>query len=84
MTFDYYDGYLIVLMFKCVCNYCCKQHHIFFSLLIVFSADPEIAKKRMGLPVCSMEQEIIEAINYNDVLIICGEVWCPLKHLSFY
>ena len=34
---------------------------------------PEIAAIRSQLPVCAMEQEIMEAINYHDVVIICGE-----------
>jgi len=28
---------------------------------------------RMGLPVCGMEQEIVEAVNKHDVVILCGE-----------
>jgi HrpA-like RNA helicase len=27
----------------------------------------------MCLPVCGMEQEIVEMINENDVVILCGE-----------
>lgn len=27
----------------------------------------------MQLPVCGMEQEIVEAINDNNVVIVCGE-----------
>lgn len=27
----------------------------------------------MQLPVCGMEQEIVEAVNNNDVIILCGE-----------
>lgn len=33
----------------------------------------EIQKQRANLPVCGMEQEIMEAINYHDVVIVCGE-----------
>ena len=33
----------------------------------------EIQKARSGLPVCGMEQEIMEAIAYHDVIIVCGE-----------
>ena len=34
---------------------------------------PKIVAIRSQLPVCAMEQEIMEAINYHDVVIICGE-----------
>jgi HrpA-like RNA helicase len=34
---------------------------------------PEITKARINLPVCQMEQEILEAVNDNDVIILCGE-----------
>lgn len=34
---------------------------------------PEIVAIRSQLPVCAMEQEIMEAINYHDVVIVCGE-----------
>lgn len=34
---------------------------------------PDIIESRSKLPVCQMEQEIIEAILYNPVVIICGE-----------
>ena len=27
----------------------------------------------MSLPVCGMEQEIVEAVHGNDVVILCGE-----------
>ena len=33
----------------------------------------EIQRVRSGLPVCAMEQEIMEAIGYHDVVVICGE-----------
>eukprot|EP00941_MAST-03F_sp_MAST-3F-sp1_P001310 g1310.t1 len=33
---------------------------------------PEIMESRKELPVCGMEQEIIEAVNENDVIILCG------------
>ena len=42
--------------------------------------DPTIAKERMELPICSMEQEIMEAINSQDVIIICGEVSLSTLH----
>lgn len=33
----------------------------------------DVAVARMNLPVCQMEQEIVEAVNMNDVIILCGE-----------
>lgn len=33
----------------------------------------KIQQQRQNLPVCGMEQEIMEAINYHDIVIICGE-----------
>lgn len=35
--------------------------------------NPEIEAKRLKLPVVAEEQSIMEAIRYNDVVIICGE-----------
>jgi ATP-dependent RNA helicase DHX37/DHR1 len=35
--------------------------------------DPRIQAARLNLPVCGMEQEIVEAITLNDVVILCGE-----------
>lgn len=33
----------------------------------------EVQEARMELPVCKMEQEVVEAVHSNDVVIICGE-----------
>ncbi|KAG7380675.1 ATP-dependent RNA helicase dhx37 [Phytophthora pseudosyringae] len=41
--------------------------------LVTLSRKPEIQLARMQLPVCSSEQEIMEAITENDVIILCGE-----------
>ena len=35
--------------------------------------DPRVQEARMELPVCRMEQEIMEALHSSDVLILCGE-----------
>ena len=35
--------------------------------------DPKIQAARLNLPVCGMEQEIVEAITLSDVVILCGE-----------
>ena len=34
---------------------------------------PEIQAVRLALPVCAMEQEVVEAVNQNDVVVLCGE-----------
>lgn len=41
--------------------------------LVRVSRTREVEAQREGLPVCSMEQEIVEAIFENDVVIVCGE-----------
>ncbi|KAL3664978.1 hypothetical protein V7S43_010153 [Phytophthora oleae] len=43
------------------------------NTLVTLSRKPEIQLARMQLPVCSSEQEIMEAITDNDVIILCGE-----------
>ena len=43
------------------------------AFFVEVNRTPEIMSVRSNLPVCSMEQEIMEAINYHDVVIICGE-----------
>ncbi|KAL9168389.1 hypothetical protein ABFS82_04G012000 [Erythranthe guttata] len=40
------------------------------------SRPEEVEKQRMGLPIIMMEQEIMEAINENISVIICGETGC--------
>lgn len=43
------------------------------TTLVQLKRKPEIQMARMQLPVCSSEQEIMEAISDNDVVILCGE-----------
>ena len=40
------------------------------------SRPDEVEKTRKDLPIVMMEQEIMEAINYNLSVIICGETGC--------
>lgn len=40
------------------------------------SRPKEVESKRMDLPIVMMEQEIMEAINENTSVIICGETGC--------
>jgi len=48
-----------------------QQSHQTKSRLV--SRPEEVHLSRMDLPICSMEQEIVEAIGANDVVILCGE-----------
>ncbi|TMW68158.1 hypothetical protein Poli38472_007830 [Pythium oligandrum] len=43
------------------------------TTLVQLKRKTEIQMARMQLPVCSSEQEIMEAISENDVIILCGE-----------
>ena len=36
----------------------------------------EIEELRSSLPICGMEQEIMEAVSDSDVLVLCGETGC--------
>lgn len=48
------------------------KHHS-LSKAIVVNRDESIQASRMELPVCGMEQEIMEQLSRNDVVILCGE-----------
>ena len=43
------------------------------AFYVQVNRDPDMQAARMALPVCGMEQEIMEAVAENDVVIICGE-----------
>lgn len=43
------------------------------DFVVRVSRTEEIAKCRLQLPICAMEQEIMEAVNYNSVVLVCGE-----------
>lgn len=45
-------------------------------IVVQVSRPPEIEEKRRDLPIIMMEQEIMEAINENSVVILCGETGC--------
>jgi ATP-dependent RNA helicase DHX37/DHR1 len=36
----------------------------------------DVQEKRKDLPIVMMEQEIMEALNYNSSVIVCGETGC--------
>ncbi|OWZ06755.1 ATP-dependent RNA helicase [Phytophthora megakarya] len=50
-----------------------KSKSSYKTTLVTLSRKPDIQMARMQLPVCSSEQEIMEAITENDVIILCGE-----------
>ena len=50
-----------------------SQHGIAKKAVPVISRPSEVEATRVNLPVCAMEQEIVEAVRSNDVVIICGE-----------
>ena len=37
---------------------------------------PDIEEARSKLPITGMEQEVVEAVLYNDVIMLCGETGC--------
>ena len=43
------------------------------AYFVKVSRSKAIEEARSGLPVCAMEQEIMEAIGYHDVVVVCGE-----------
>lgn len=47
---------------------------------IQVARDSSIQEKRLLLPVCGMEQEIVEAIINHDVVILCGETGSGKYH----
>ncbi|KAL5701049.1 RNA helicase [Ranunculus cassubicifolius] len=46
------------------------------STVVHVSRPSDIEEKRKDLPIVMMEQEIMEAINEHDTVIICGETGC--------
>lgn len=46
------------------------------TVVVHVSRPDEIENKRKDLPIVMMEQEIMEAINENSTVIICGETGC--------
>ena len=37
---------------------------------------PAVEAAREGLPIVGMEQEVMEAVNGSDVVLLCGETGC--------
>ncbi|KAK4418101.1 ATP-dependent RNA helicase DEAH13 [Sesamum alatum] len=66
---------------KCNLNHENNQDNVsarnYTAPTVVHVSRPEdVEKQRMGLPIVMMEQEIMEAINENISVIICGETGC--------
>ncbi|KAJ3693718.1 hypothetical protein LUZ60_009198 [Juncus effusus] len=53
-----------------------KSNPIIAPIVVQVKRPAEIEEKRKDLPIIMMEQEIMEAINENSVVIICGETGC--------
>lgn len=45
-------------------------------LTVAVQRPAEIEEVRSSLPICGMEQEIMEAVSDSDVLVLCGETGC--------
>lgn len=55
---------------------CTLSRNLVAPTVVHVSRPKEVEEQRMGLPIVMMEQEIMEAINENISLIICGETGC--------
>ncbi|XP_057804881.1 ATP-dependent RNA helicase DEAH13-like [Salvia miltiorrhiza] len=55
---------------------CTSLRNLVAPTVVHVSRPKDVEKLRMGLPIVMMEQEIMEAINENISLIICGETGC--------
>ncbi|KAL9688390.1 hypothetical protein QQ045_032811 [Rhodiola kirilowii] len=55
---------------------CSSQVPLTVPTVVHVSRPVEVEEKRKDLPIVMMEQEIMEAINYNPTVIICGETGC--------
>lgn len=52
------------------------QKHVNAPIVVHVSRPVEVEEKRKDLPIIMMEQEIMEAINENSIVILCGETGC--------
>lgn len=55
---------------------CPSERTLYTPTVRHVSRPKEVEKNRMDLPIVMMEQEIMEAINDNTSVIICGETGC--------
>ncbi|KAL8548762.1 hypothetical protein ACS0TY_007866 [Phlomoides rotata] len=52
------------------------ERNLVAPTVVSVSRPKDVEEQRMGLPIVMMEQEIMEAINENNSVIICGETGC--------
>lgn len=57
-------------------KHCGTNDHVNSAIVVHVSRPHEVQEKRRHLPIIMMEQEIMEAINENSILILCGETGC--------
>lgn len=57
-------------------SYCFPQRDLTTPVVVHVSRPKEVENNRSDLPIVMMEQEIMEAINDNTCVIICGETGC--------
>ncbi|XP_070034148.1 ATP-dependent RNA helicase DEAH13 isoform X2 [Nicotiana tomentosiformis] len=55
---------------------CLPQRALTTPTVVHVSRPKEVENKRSDLPIVMMEQEIMEAINENTCVIVCGETGC--------
>lgn len=55
---------------------CPPERALTTPTIVHVSRPKELEDKRKDLPIVMMEQEIMEAINENISVIICGETGC--------
>ncbi|KAL6538007.1 hypothetical protein OROGR_011995 [Orobanche gracilis] len=55
---------------------CTLSINLVAPTVVHVSRPKEVEEQRIGLPIVGMEQEIMEAINENSSLIICGKTGC--------
>ncbi|KAI3697452.1 hypothetical protein L6452_30477 [Arctium lappa] len=55
---------------------CPSSKPLVVPTVVHVSRPKEVESNRVDLPIVTMDQEIMEAINENTSVIICGETWC--------
>ena len=46
------------------------------SHCVPVTRDPEVVSAREGLPILGAEHEIVDAVNSNPLVVLCGETGC--------
>lgn len=55
---------------------CSSERDLTTPVVVHVSRPKEVENNRSNLPIVMMEQEIMEAINDNTCVIVCGETGC--------